>query len=132
MQPFAAPPASSGTDFMWLEPLELDPGGLAAEHRQQQPGQQPGQQQPVAAVLHVRKAAQHLALRFCCPSSSSAGRSCSAAVAAQRLQCFCADTNACLVAVGAHLYGGHLDATFLLCASSLQHLDRTALLRHFA
>ena len=139
VQPFAASPASSGTmsqPFMWLEPL-LEP----AEQQQQQ-------QQPVAAVLHVRKAAQHLALRFSCPSSSSTCSTCTNGVASssgasgccscctsaliQRLQHFCADTHACLVAVDAHLHPERLDATFLLFVTGLQHLDRTALLRHFA
>ena len=151
VQPFAAPPASSGTKcqpFMWLEPLNLTE--LEAQAAEQQQAQKPGQQQqrqPVAAVLHVRKAAQHLALRFSCSTSStcstcangtasSSGASgccwCCPSALAQRLQSFCGNTHACLVTVDAHLHPERLDATFLFFVSGLQHLDRTALLRHFA
>jgi hypothetical protein len=147
MEPFAATPASSGMrgqPFMWLEPLE-------PSQQQKKPGQHDQQQQqPVAAVLHVRKAAQHLVLRFSCPSSGGTCSSCANGAAsnsgasgggccccctsalAQRLQHFCANTHACLVAVDAHLHPERLDATFLFFVAGLQHLDRSALLRHFA
>lgn len=158
LQPFYAPPAGSSQkahQFMRLEPLER-----SSPQQGPAPRLQERQRQPLAAVLHAHKAAQHLALRFSCGAapcsecssvsdcdgagaggkSGSGGGSCGSlaccAHVARCLRSFCAGENASVVSVDARLHPGRQDSTWLLFVAGLQQRERAdlaaALERHFA
>lgn len=132
---FAAPPQGTKLKvwrFMRLEPLEA----LEAQQARLQPEAPP----LVAAVFHISKMPQHLALRFscstspcasCCGSSSGGGTCGNTACATHVARCmraFCAAEGAIVVSLDAHLHPDRLDATWLLyMGQGLHRLDSSQL-----